>query len=134
MKHFKNGIENLSLYTHDIFIMGDINIDFHNNFTKKLKEYLTQSGLMNLINTPTRFLVNNNSALDHIYYNCNMITRSCVLDGNISDHEMIYVIHEKPKILPLSCQFSGSLYRNYNKDGFVERTVQRTKICMTLRI
>ena len=60
---------------------------------------------MNLINTPTRFLVNNNSALDHIYYNCNMITRSCVLDGNISDHEMIYVIHEKPKILPLHVNF-----------------------------
>ena len=60
-----------------------------------------------------------------------MITRSGVLDSNVSDHEMIYVIRRKPKIVPLSCQFSGCLHRNYNKDDFVQRTVQRTKTCMT---
>ena len=70
-------LENLDLSTRDIFIMGDFNVDFldrQNAHTKKLKEFLAQTGLNNLIKDPTRYSANKTSELDHIYTNSQGLT------------------------------------------------------------
>ena len=115
-------LENIDFGTRDIFIMGDFNIDYldrQNEHTKKLKELLTQTGLVNLIKKNTRFSSDKNSAIDHIYTNSNMILDSGVLDVNVSDHEMVFAVRKKAKTIPETCKFEGRSYRNYNKEQFI---------------
>ena len=93
-------IEEINTRDCDTYILGDCNIDVldkKNDSTKKLLELLTQTGFSNLINMPTRYDSNKNSCIDHIYTNSAKVFDSGVLDVNISDHEMIYVIHKKQK-------------------------------------
>ena len=112
----------LDFTTHDVFIIGDFNIDFlerQNPLKKKLKEFLAQTGFTNLFTTLTRYTPNKNSALDHIPIQIIMMYKSGVLDVNISDHEMVYVVCKKTKTVPVTSRFTGSSYRNYNKDQFI---------------
>ena len=48
-----------------------------------------------------------------------MILKSGVLDLNLSDHEMVYVVRKKIKATNESCSFEGRSHRNYNKEQFV---------------
>ena len=121
-------IENFDLANRDVYILGDINVDMldkKHDSTKKLTECITQNGLLNFIKNPTRFDVNKNSCLDHIYTNSSKVYESGVLDVNISDHEMIYIIHKKKKTVPISAEFFGRSYRNYNCEQFVNNLNQQ---------
>ena len=123
ISYLESCLENIDFSIYDVFIMGDINIDFLDNqnvHTKKLKEFLTQTGLTNLIKKPTRFSSNKNSLIDHIYTNSNVILSYGVLDINVSDHEMVYVVRKKPKVSYVTSKFEGRSYRNYNRERFID--------------
>ena len=101
--------------------MGDINIDAldkKSQNTKDLKEFLSQSGLVNHIKDVSRFANTKNSCLDHIYSNCNIVTDSGTLDVYISDHLPVFLNRKKSKILQNKVEFTGRSYRNYDFDVY----------------
>ena len=90
-------IKTLDLGSKDLIICGDVNIDVldkTNTSTKKLLEFLTQIGLTNYISVPTRYSATKNRCIDHIYSNSNIILYNGVLDVNISDHKLVYLVRK----------------------------------------
>ena len=121
IEYLENSIEGFNLDNKDLIICGDVNIDVldkTNESTKKLIEFLSQTGLTNLIKTPTRFSNNKNSCIDHIYSNSYSIIDSGVLDVNISDHEFVYMVRKKLKSVHTKSEFTGRSYVNYIPDEF----------------
>ena len=121
LDYLEECLEKLDYIHKDIVIMGDINIDFRDrkfDGTKELKEFLSQSGLTNHINTPTRFSTTKNSCLDHIYSNSNIINDSGTLDVNISDHLPVFINRKKAATIPDKVKFLGRSYGNYDSDIF----------------
>ena len=75
----------------DVFLIGDVNIDYNSNddvHTKTLKDCIRSNGLTQLISVPTRCTENRKSCLDMIITNSNFIANSGVIDVNVSDHDM----------------------------------------------
>ena len=122
ISYLEGCLEDFDLPNKDVYIFGDINIDVldkKHDSTKKLTELLSQTGLTNYIREPTRFTIGRNSCLDHIYSNSTKVFTSGVLDVNISDHEMVYIVHKKLKSSNVSGDFKGRSYRNHNRERFV---------------
>ena len=105
----------------ELYIMGDINIDFNDKkhpATKKLSSFIKPYGLNQIIKNTTRYSKDKNSIIDVFITNSNYISNSGVCDANISDHQMILLTRKKIKIPKKKCTFIGRSYRNYNKDDF----------------
>ena len=121
-------IDKLDLRNKDLIMCGDVNIDVldkKNVSTIKLVELLSQVGLENYIKTPTRFSKYKNSCIDHVYSNSDIILKSGVLDVNISDHELVYIIRKKTKTNHKKCEFTGRSYVNYSQIEF-ERLLENS--------
>ena len=96
------------------------NIDWlekRSNPTKRLVEFLSQVGLVNFISDPTRYSKNKDSCIDHIYSNSGCILESGVLDVNISDHELVYLVRKKQKTVNVKCEFMERSYVGYDSDA-----------------
>ena len=118
--HLENCISNMDLGKKDIIICGDINIDWlekRSNPTKKLVEFLSQVRLVNFISDPTRYSKTKDSCIDHIYSNSGCILESGVLDVNISDHELVYLVRKKQKTVNVKYEFMGRSYVGYDSDA-----------------
>ena len=101
----------------EIILMGDLNLDLHDNNIRPAKELLStlkQLGLRQLIKEPTRYSQNKDSCLDLFFTNSDIIERSGVCNVNISDHQMILLTRKKAKFIKLKCDFNGRSYRNYD--------------------
>ena len=121
IEYMEGCLENIDYVHSDVFIMGDINIDFsdrNNEAVKDLKEFPSQSGLVNQIKTTTRFSKTKNSCLDHIYTNSNIVNESGTLDVNISDHLPVFVNRKNPNVVYEKTKFIGHSYRRYEKNIF----------------
>ena len=119
IEHLENCIGKIDTGKKDIFICGDVNIDMldkKNSSTLKLVEFLSQVGLSNYIKNPTRYSKHKNSCIDHIYSNSNSISDCGVLDVNISDHELVYIVRKKSKPTNTKCEFTGRSYVRYSPD------------------
>ena len=66
----------------------------------------------------TRYSQTRHSIIDLIFTNSKYISKSGVLDINLSDHEMIFITMKKCKSPKRQCTFSGRSYRDYNKNTF----------------
>ena len=123
LDHIELCLEQIDYIRKDVFIMGDTNIDVLDKkllAAKELKEFLSQTGLINCIKTPTRFSSQRNSCLDHIYTNSGIINECDTLDVNLSDHLAVFVNRKKQKPLNEKTNFNGRSYRNYDTDIFAE--------------
>ena len=106
----------------EIFIMGDFNVNYSNPLSpgyQDLKWFEQRTGLSQYITTTTRFS-QTNSCIDLFFTNCNCITKSGVLDVNISDHQAIFIT---PKHIPKrkkAAQFFGRSYLNFDGEIFYE--------------
>ena len=121
ISYLENSLDNLNLVNKDVFILGDMNIDVSDkkaHDSKKLTAFILPNGLTNCIRNPTRYCSTKASCIDHIYTNSAMVSDSGVLDINISDHEMVYLVRKKVKTKVTSGEFSGRSYRNYDRDRF----------------
>ena len=86
IKYVEGCIEEIDLSKKDVYIFGDVNIDAldkNHDSTKKLVEFLSQTGLTNYIRKPTRYTTGRNSCLDHIYSNSTKVASSGILYVNI---------------------------------------------------
>ena len=117
-------LETVDLSKEDVFLMGDYNIDFLNKLDesyKSINEFGNQIGMDMCINSKTRFSKTKDSCLDQIITNSNFVHDSGTCDLNISDHQLVYVIHKKVKLQKEKNTFWGRSYRNYNKDEFINQ-------------
>ena len=109
----------LDLDKHELFIMGDFNINMNNkqsNESKHLAHFQELKNLKQLITDNTRA----NSRIDLIFTNSDNIFDCGVMDINISDLDLIYVINKKLYTKHVRVQFRGRSYKNYDKDIFVD--------------
>ena len=104
----------------DLFILGDINIDYMNNRAmgrSDIRNFEELYGLKQLISEPTRY-GNKPSTLDYILTNSDCILDHGVKHLNLSDHELVYAVRKKLKIKYNTINTFGRSYKNYNKDNF----------------
>ena len=98
MENLDSALQEIDLTCQDLFILGDINIDYLDmkaEDTKLLKNFARSNGLHQIINEPTRMSNRKCSCLDMILTNSDFVANSGVLDCNISDHNMVYVTRKK---------------------------------------
>ena len=109
----------------DLFILGDLNIDYMNvralgrSYIRDLEELY---GLKQLISEPTRY-GNKPTTIDYILTNSDCVRDHGVKHLNISDHELIYVTRKKLKIKYNVINTFGRSYKNYNKGDFQQQLV-----------
>ena len=109
----------IELDHNEVFLMGDLNIDFldKNNVNhKKLLDMIKSLGLRQLIKEPTRVTINSSSCIDLFITNSDTISNVGVDDINISDHLLILCTRKKIKLPKKRCDFIGRSYRNYDVD------------------
>ena len=67
IKTLDQALEKINLNKKEIVMMGDFNIDFldkPNKATKDMNRFISENGLIKLINKPTRYGNNKNSCID----------------------------------------------------------------------
>ena len=104
----------------DLFILGDVNIDYMNVRAmgrSGIRDIEELFGLKQLITDPTHY-GNRPTILDYILTNSDCIREQGVKHLNLSDHELIYVVRKKIKIQYKSINTYGRSYKNYDKDHF----------------
>ena len=104
----------------DLFILGDINIDYMNiraNGRSDIREMEELYGLKQLISEPTRY-GNKPTTIDYIITNSDCIRDHGVRHVNLSDHELVYVVRKKLKIKYNTINTYGRSYKNYNPTDF----------------
>ena len=90
--------KSINLNKEDVFLMGDLNVNFKNKSSvdyKKLNFLIKTNGLSQLITTTTRNTDKSKSLLDVILTNSTYISEAGTLDHFISDHQPIYVVKKK---------------------------------------
>ena len=108
----------------EVYIMGDVNIDFKDKkhiTTKKVLAFFKPYGFNQVIKEPTRYSTDKASLLDVFITNSNNIFNSGVCDVNVSDHQMILLTRKKIKIPKQKCSFKGRSYRKYDKNEFQQQ-------------
>ena len=108
----------------DVFIMGDMNINYLNRSSldfKKLQFFARSNSLTQEIQSTTRNSDKSKSLLDLILTNSKYVNSVGTLDHFISDHQPIYVIKKKKRDHRPSTQFEGRSYRNFDVGVLRER-------------
>ena len=114
--------EYIGLKNNEIFVMGDFNLnylDVNSINVNSLKSNMEVVGLPQVIDQATRYsALNKPTLIDHLYTKSTTISHSGTFSLNISDHELIFIIRKKHKILKEKATFKGRSYRNYDKVQF----------------
>ena len=111
----------LNLSKINLFVMGDMNVDYKNksapNF-KKLNFFFKSNGLEQHVLQTTRNNERTKSLLDLAVSNSNFVSTAGVLNHFISDHQPIYILHKKGRDTRKSVGFRGRSYRNFDGEAF----------------
>ena len=116
-------MKTLNLLKVDLFLMGDLNINYKNKQTpdyKKLNFFVQSNGLSQHISSTTRNNDKTRSLLDLAISNSKCISHAGILNHFISDHQPIYIVHKKGRDLRQSVIFEGRSHRNFKVEGFKE--------------
>ena len=111
----------LDLGKMEIFILGDLNINYKNRSSrefKKIKFFNQANGLTHLITTTTWNTDKSKSLLDLILTNSKYVSASGTLEHFISDHQPIFVVKKKSRDVRPTVEFQGRSYRNFDKSTF----------------
>ena len=114
LEQFRNQLSNiikiLNPNSHEIYIFGDINIDFlkysEHSQTEEFLDMLFANNLLPIITKPTRLADHTATLIDHIYTNSLQNFTSGILTVDITDH------------LPIFCVIETQPPRNNNKRYF----------------
>ena len=114
-----------SLLENEMWLLGDLNIDFlkrEDPNTRKLFDFLRLTGLSQRIKLPTRMTGFTSSCIDHIISNIENVKISSVgvLNDVISDHYPVYICIKKERNRVEHMKIKGRTYRKYDKGIFQE--------------
>ena len=116
-----------SLAKTDIFILGDMNVNYKNKSSrdfKKVSFFAQSNGLTQHIKNTTRNTDKSKSLLDIAFSNSKFVSCSGTLDHFISDHQPIFIIHKKGRDKRRSEKFTGRSYRDFNRASFEEELLK----------
>lgn len=85
-----------------VIILGDLNINYNEKNTKVVKEIKLlekEFSIKQHIKSPTRVIKTTATLIDHIYTNLEHVSHAGVVELNISNHNMIYIVVKKAKEL-----------------------------------
>ena len=114
-------MKTLNLQKVDLFLLGDLNINYKNKQSpdyKKLNFFAQSNGLAQHISSTTRNNDKTKSLLDLAISNSKFISHAGTLSHFIRDHQPIYIVHKKGRDLRQSVEFEGRSYRNFKIEGF----------------
>ena len=120
-KALNNSLEQISVRKKDLFIMGDLNINYNNKKStsyRQLAFFERVNNLAQLIKNSTRINQQTSTILDLILTNAQYISHAGTLDTYISDHQPIFVVKKKKRNPKLKVSFLGRQYKNYNPITF----------------
>ena len=121
-------IKSLDLSKVELFILGDMNVNYKNKTSadfKKLSFFTKSNGLTQLITNTTRNTDKTISLLDLILTNSKYISLSGTLDHFISDHQPVFTVKKKGRDNRPNTEFKGRSYRNFDKDIFKEKLLSQ---------
>ena len=124
ISYFENCLASINMAKTELFLVGDLNVDFQNKSSanvKKITFFITSNGLTKLVNTTTRNTNKTKTLLDVVLSNSKCVSCSGTLDHHISDHQPIYAVHKKERDKRDKVQFRGRSYRNFNSEVFREK-------------
>ena len=105
---------------HDLYILGDMNIDFlkynHHAQTEEYLDMLHSNNISPVITKPTRFTYHTATLIDHIYTNNTNQMISGIATVDISDiyqPSVLPIYHYKNKNLRYIIETTGDLIQNY---------------------
>ena len=127
IKYLEECVKTLNLGKINLFIMGDMNVNYKNKSApayKKLHFFNQSNGLAQHISTTTRNTDKTKSLLDLALTNSKFVTTSGTLDHYVSDHQPIFVVHKKGRDNRKTVQFEGRSYRDFNRDTFREKLLE----------
>ena len=116
-------LQTLNVSKTDLFILGDLNINYKNKSSpeyKKFNFFAQSNSLTQYINSTTRNTDKTKSLLDLAITNSKFVSHAGTLDLFISDHQPIYIIHKKGRDIRQSVEFEGRSYRNFDAVKFKE--------------
>ena len=119
--YFEDCLVTLNLRKSDIFILGDMNVNYMNKKSpdyKKLDFFVRSNGLTQCISNTTRNTDKTKSLIDLVLTNSKFIKSAGTLEHHISDHQPIFVIHKKSRDRRMTAEFKGRSYRNFDKNVF----------------
>ena len=125
--YLNNCLRALNLYKTDLFIMGDLNINYQNKSSpgyKRLSFFNQSNGLSQYISSTTRNTDKSKSLIDLVLSNSKFVACAGTLQHFISDHQPIFVVHKKGRDSRKSVTFEGRSYRDYDKDIFRRRLLE----------
>ena len=114
----------LDMDTMELFIMGDLNVNYKNKLSveyKKLNFFVKANGLTQIIENTTRVMDKTNSLLDLVLTNSIYVSKAGTLEHFISDHQPIYVVKKKGRDTRPKVEFEGRSYRDFDKDALRDK-------------
>ena len=124
IKYLDDCLKTINTVKTDVFILGDMNINFKNKSSpsfKKLNFFAQSNCFTQHITNTTRNTDKTKSLLDIAFSNSKFVNASGTLDHYISDHQPIYVVHKKARDMRKTVKFEGRSYRNFDKASFRDK-------------
>ena len=124
LSYLDDCLKTVSLCKVDLFIIGDMNVDYQTKKSpnyKRLNFFAQSNALSQLIQSTTRNTNKSKSLIDLVFTNSKFIKSTGTLDHHGSDHQPIFVVHKKSRDARPKAEFMGRSYRNFNYDRFKER-------------
>ena len=121
MEKLNEVLENINLTRSELFLMGDVNIDYNSDkLLKKLKikNFETKFGLRQLIEDHTRVTASTSTTIDWVYTSTEYVTKYGIVNYNISDHLPTFVVRKKPRGMIRKIQVKGRSYLRYDMNVF----------------
>ena len=119
IEYLDESIQLLDLAKVEVFVMGDLNVNYKNkvpNDYKKLNFFVKANGLTQIINNTTRNTDKSQSLIDLILTNSDYISMAGTLEHHISDHQPIFAVKKKKRDVRPKVKFEGRSYRNFDRD------------------
>ena len=126
--YLENCLLQINMDKTNLFLMEDMNVNYKNKSTssyKRLNFFLQSNGLTQHVHNTTRNTDKTKSLLDLAVTNSSFVSQAGVLDHFISDHQPIYILHKKGRDSRKSVSFEGRSYRNFNRDDFRKKLVEK---------
>lgn len=108
------------LNKYETLMIGDFNTDGANKkgqHYKLIKKFEAEQQLQQMITEPTRYSKKAHTTIDLAFTNIKYCTGSGVINYNISDHKLIYVIKKKPRNCKAITTHMGRSYAKYTKEA-----------------
>ena len=121
ISYLRECLHTLNLSKTDVFLLGDLNINYKNKNSpdyKKFSFFAKSTGLIQHITATTRNTDKSKTLIDLALTNSKFVRSSGTLDHFISDHQPIFLVHKKGREHKPKAEFSGRSYKNFDKETF----------------